>query len=563
MITEPLTSQGPLSVAVLGCGRFIDGKVGWAIGHVHAHAFLDSGAPVQLYGVDVNADNLAAFGDAFALPAERLFRSTDELYAVLTPDIVTIGTWPGSHVPMALEAIAAGVRGILCEKPIGADSGQVHALQQAVEAADVRVAVAHQRRHDPHFQAARRLLTDGAIGEGIVLEARVADGWDLLSFAVHWIDLAAYLFDSDPDWVMAGIDFEGETRYDHPVENGSVILAQYPGNRQALFVTGPDNPQEFPITLRGSTGLIRVGEGRPIQVLDAQGLRLVEPAPGPAPWTALASSLVAAVTQDGPMLCDLRRTAAATNVVFAAYESARTMRMIATPAGGAMRYAPLELVRHAAANALTGRRIVLYADSHFGSGGADGLANALGQLSGSAVRRLDAELVDLTDQDLVGADLLVVYHSQTSAHGRTRETVATWVQSGGPLLAVHAAVGGWVDWPEWQQWLGRVWEWGVSNHPIEACELTVCDGSDVPWRRAWLPSDEVYVDLRTTGPCVEVVTATIESGTLPAAWISGSHRNIGVWLPGHRGDIWAVPALREGLTDIARRVLRVQPSRGV
>ena len=62
MITEPLTSQGPLSVAVLGCGRFIDGKVGWAIGHVHAHAFLDSGAPVQLYGVDVNADNLAAFG---------------------------------------------------------------------------------------------------------------------------------------------------------------------------------------------------------------------------------------------------------------------------------------------------------------------------------------------------------------------------------------------------------------------------------------------------------------------------------------------------------------------
>lgn len=143
------------------------------------------------------------------------------------------------------------------------------------------------------------------------------------------------------------------------------------------------------------------------------------------------------------MLCDLRRTAAATNVVFAAYESARTMRMIATPAGGAMRYAPLELVRHAAANALTGRRIVLYADSHFGSGGADGLANALGQLSGSAVRRLDAELVDLTDQDLVGADLLVVYHSQTSAHGRTREAVATWVQSGGRFsLSMRRLVAG-------------------------------------------------------------------------------------------------------------------------
>ena len=43
---------------------------------------------------------------------------------------------------------------------------------------------------------------------------------------------------------MAGLDHTGQRRYRHSVEDASVVFADYPEHRQAIFITGPDNHQE-------------------------------------------------------------------------------------------------------------------------------------------------------------------------------------------------------------------------------------------------------------------------------------------------------------------------------
>lgn len=47
----------------------------------------------------------------------------------------------------------------------------------------------------------------------------------------------------------------------------------------------------------------------------------------------------------------------------------------------------------------------------------------------------------------------------------TQRCLAEFVRGGGGLLALHAAVICFDDWPEWGDVVGGSWQWGVSSHP--------------------------------------------------------------------------------------------------
>ena len=49
------------TVAIIGCGKYVEGKEGWAIGHAHAQAWLDAFPNVALHGVDISKENLDGF----------------------------------------------------------------------------------------------------------------------------------------------------------------------------------------------------------------------------------------------------------------------------------------------------------------------------------------------------------------------------------------------------------------------------------------------------------------------------------------------------------------------
>lgn len=542
-------------VAVIGCGRATGTKVGWAIGHDHAAGWLVADPSVRLLGVDPSDENLTAFGERFGLPQENLFASTEAMYAAAQPDFVSVCTWAALHAPMVIEAAERGVRGIVCEKPMARDVGEIRRMRAACDAAGTRLAIAHQRRYDPLFHVARRLIRENAIGEARVLEARVGDDWDMLQWTVHWFDMANFLFDATPISVLAGLDHTGGRRYDHAIENRSVVFAEYPGGRQAIFITGPEKPDDD-IVIRGSDGLLRIGAT--LRVVAESGSTVHEAAALPGGhFAALMSDLIRVAGSTEPMLCGAEQCAIATEVAYAAHESARTMRTVALPMK--TQFAPLEVVQRTPRLALPPGRVVLLADDHFGSGGREGLAEALEALTGGAPLVVEPTTT-IEKAELAQASLLVLYHTQSAVDSETQAALTAWVEAGRPLVLVHAALGAWPGWEEYGRWACRVWRWGPdgSFHPIEPARLQVQPQAwfRPTWDAAELPIDEVYMKLDETDPAIDVLTAEIPQGTVPAAWLSARHPNVASWMPGHRGDTWTVPATRDGLAHLIRACTR-------
>jgi predicted dehydrogenase len=538
----------PRSAAVIGCGKFVEGKEGWAIGHAHADAYRKADPSLRLFGVDINPDNLRAFGDRFNVPACDLFPSTDALYAAVVPDYVSVCTWPKLHAIQVIDAATRGVRGIVCEKPMAVDGSEIDAMLAACAKAGTRLAIAHQRCYNSPYTLAKKLLHAGAIGEKWVLEARVGDGWDILSWSVHWFDLTHWLFDAAPLSVLAGLDHTGQRRYQHAVENASVIFADYPDSRQAVFITGPHNHQgeQGDLFIRGTTGFMRI-RGDVEVWSDASGYTRHRPfADGPEDFHALILDLFQAVDTGGPMRCDATRSAHSTRTAYAAQESARTQRTLHAPFTTG--FAPLEVLQNPPRPVLPVGKLVLFADEHFDSGGREGIAESLTALTGTAPVVIDAAQ-GLSSADLAEAGALLLYHTQAEPSEATRAALTAWVESGKPTVFVHCAVGGYPNWEAYKQWAGRVWVWGPggSEHPYEPCTLTPLGAGLGGLASAALPLDEVFIKLAPTCETELLAEVEISSGRHPAAWRSKRWPNVTAWIPGHRREMWSLPALRAGL----------------
>lgn len=558
------------SVAIIGCGRAQrpDGKVGWGIAHAHAAGYRAAFADAAIHAVDINPDNLQAFARAHNLPSDRCFTSTEALYARLTPDMVSLCTWPILHAQQLAEAIRNGVRAIVCEKPIATSGLEIDQLRQTMEQGSSRVAIAHQRQYLPAFVRARELLADGVLGDNLVVEGRIDDDWDMLSWTVHWFDMANYLLDATPRSILAGIEDLGERRYGHPVERMSCVFADYADDRQAQFVTGPAALPDFGISVRGARGMLRVVGGQALQLWTRDGYHEPPAPPGKTadPFASLIADLWQAAETNGPTTrCEFEQTAIATEMVFAAQESARIRRRVALPLKA--RYAPLELGHHPVATGDPARQILLVADNHhfdnrIGLGGRDGVLAALRAI-GHQVRWFDPTVRDPVASDFEGIDLLVLYHTHRKASAATRRWVGEWFELGKPVVVSHCGIGAWDDWPEYRRWTGLHWIWSddqsapggsrPSTHPHAPCTITVtAPHFTTPWRQAWIPADEVYHDLGQAGEIELLATVNCGRGDQPGAWRVVDHPNVTGWLPGHRPDIWDLPVLREGLQAAIR-----------
>jgi predicted dehydrogenase len=555
------------SALIIGCGKPQQigpgHKVGWAIAYAHAQGYLDAFPGVDLYAVDPNRENLEAFASKHRLPASRCFVSADDALAAHVPDAASVCTWPALHAPLAMQAARAGVKAVTIEKPLALDGFQIAELMSAAAQGKTRFAVAHQRRYEPPFVKAKQVIRSGRLGEKLVVEGRVGDDWDMLSWTVHWFDMANYIFDHPPLSVMAGIDHTGERRYGHAVENASIVFADYGEGRQAIFITGPATSPFFGITVRGERGMMQVGHD--IRLWTDAGSEVV-PCDSPqqdGPFASLFKDLWRSTIESTPSLCDITRTADATLMAYAAHESATTARAVKLP----LRtwYAPLEVRQHAPQpDPSPTFQVAVLADPHhewtavgYANSGRDGLVDALKSL-GHSVRLIDARH-PLADDSLAGCDLLVLYHTQQKTCETHRRVVGEWLERGRAVVVSHCGIGAYADWPAYRAAIGRYWVWGgedrpPSGHPHLSCRLDVIDESfGTGWRQSWLPIDEVYVQLGESSAVRPLVRAVTETGIeQDYAWQVVDQPNVVVWLPGHRADMFELAAVREGLAASVR-----------
>ena len=112
-----------------------------------------------------NMTHLTGARDAFCTPDAALFTDYEAMLHSGLVDVVMICTPHNRHVPMALQALKAGVHPLI-EKPLAVDADEARALLAACKAhPELTAGVLYCRRASAAYQQAKQLVASGALGQ--------------------------------------------------------------------------------------------------------------------------------------------------------------------------------------------------------------------------------------------------------------------------------------------------------------------------------------------------------------------------------------------------------------
>ncbi|MCZ7648958.1 MAG: Gfo/Idh/MocA family oxidoreductase [Planctomycetota bacterium] len=143
-------------------------------------------------------------------------------------EVLDIGVPPHEQFGVVREAVryAKRLKGILCQKPLGANYAQARELVRLCEDAGLTLAVNQNMRYDQAVRAAKDLLGRGLLGEPVLatLELRAIPHWmpwqaeqgwcTLRIMSIHHLDTFRFWF-GDPARVYASVRPDPRTRFAH------------------------------------------------------------------------------------------------------------------------------------------------------------------------------------------------------------------------------------------------------------------------------------------------------------------------------------------------------------
>ncbi|HET7558768.1 MAG TPA: Gfo/Idh/MocA family oxidoreductase [Limnochordia bacterium] len=314
----------PYKVAVIGCG----GR-----GRAHAQGYAQCYDTQLVACADPFPEARQAFAEKFFIP--NSYADYHEMLEKEKPDIVSICTWTGMHKEMTLAAVAAGVKAIHSEKPMAPNFGDAKAIIAACNHAGVVITYCHQRRFGGRFVTARNLLRKGAIGEITRIEGYCHD---LIDWGTHWFDMLNFYNNETPaEWVMGQIDAaEERSVFGLKLETRGLSHIKYRNGVHGLVVTGDGSEHGGRCDNRiiGSEGMLEVSSrGKPVRLLNGNGWS--EPALDnvlhPDDTTCTIVDLVESLKTGREPELSGRKALAATELIFATYESARRRARVELP----------------------------------------------------------------------------------------------------------------------------------------------------------------------------------------------------------------------------------------
>lgn len=270
----------PITTAVVGIGD---------ISAVHLAAI--AGNPrVRLVGVcDVDPERAAQASERLGVPG---FTDHQSLFDAVHPQVVHVTTPHHQHVPVAVDAIEAGVH-VLTEKPVGHTVAEAEELAERARTASVKVGLVLQNRYNPTSVAVRDALASSVLGP--IAGGRASVWWSrpapyyaaapwrgrwseggggaLINQAIHTLDLLLW-FLGDPVTVrgkaanLAADTIEVE-------DNATIVIDHEGGPRSVFFATNSHHTNaavELEITGRDGTLTLAAGE---LRLTDADGTRML------------------------------------------------------------------------------------------------------------------------------------------------------------------------------------------------------------------------------------------------------------------------------------------------
>lgn len=345
--------EEPLRAVVIGCGAGGSGRGGsHSIGYAHGEAYRQASQVDLVAAADLNPTNLAHFADEFDLSESQTFTNHAEMLELVRPDLVSVCTWPPFHADMVTSAAHRGARGVWCEKPMALSLADADRMLEECRVTDTKLIVNHQRRYLEPFRVARDVIQADRIGDVLTIHAGI-DGWDLLSWGTHWVDMFRFLLnDTSCEWVMAQFDTRsGQKKYGHPVEDHGVTCFAFENGTHAFLETGIQVPSAPALRIAGTKGLIDIHNSNDrrargaLRIMTPEHLGWDEPPlseglHSQSGFDRALGKLVGAVLGGPTPSISGESGRVTTEMIMAAYESARLRRRIELPL--ATRDFPLE-----------------------------------------------------------------------------------------------------------------------------------------------------------------------------------------------------------------------------
>lgn len=147
----------PLRAAIIGTG---------SIAHAHARAIADLAPRIELVAVvDVDVVRAETFAERFG--ASAVHTDAEELFSSEALDLVHVCTPPLTHVPLAIQALRAGVPALI-EKPTALSLHEMDRLVAVSQETGVPALTVFQHRFGGAAQHLIGLVRDGVLGRPLV-----------------------------------------------------------------------------------------------------------------------------------------------------------------------------------------------------------------------------------------------------------------------------------------------------------------------------------------------------------------------------------------------------------
>lgn len=286
----------------------------------------------------------------------RVYGSLEEMLQRDDVDIVVCSSPPDVHAAQAAQAARAG-KHLIVEKPLALDRGELARLREAQEASGVRAAAGFVLRWNPMLQTTRRLVSDGAVGRLLYLEA---DYWhwvgphygqyrwsrtaaagrsSLLSAGCHALDALRWCGgEVEEVYGLSAPGFAGSDYEFHPNFVGTLRFASGAIGKVSSLLECR-TPYIFNLQVLGERGSLRNNRVfAPDRLPGATGYAeypTVLPDSGDVthhPFQALVDDFVACIGSGAPGTCELADAARTMEVCFALDASAASGRPVRVPA---------------------------------------------------------------------------------------------------------------------------------------------------------------------------------------------------------------------------------------
>jgi predicted dehydrogenase len=237
--------------------------------HIAAYA----AAPVTT--VVAVCDLMPAMREAFerswggVFPQARSYSDYRQMLAQERVDILSVATPDHLHSQIVLDAVEAGVRGILCEKPIATTLAEADAMIDMCRKRGVALLIDHTRRWHPEYIEARSLIRGASLGPLRTIYATLGGPRAMLfRNGTHLVDSVCFFAESQPIWMTAELDSEHASYGPRYAGDGGRAPASDPGgsayihfaNGTRAFINASKRTlQNYELDLTCERGRIRIG----------------------------------------------------------------------------------------------------------------------------------------------------------------------------------------------------------------------------------------------------------------------------------------------------------------